>query len=90
MYDLYADLRQRLGYEFSVDILTVRPATDDEIRLGNLHREMIARVEATRANWVEASAGCPTCGERESDELIWQDDETVRCANCGTIYQPPE
>jgi len=31
---------------------------------------------------------CPKCGERQSDNLVWQDDETVRCANCGHRYQP--
>ena len=36
----------------------------------------------------EANA-CPRCGERNQDNLVWQDDgETVRCATCGREYKP--
>jgi len=35
-------------------------------------------------------AGCPQCGERCLDKLVWQDDgETVRCSTCGKQYTPP-
>lgn len=43
LYDLYADLRKQLGREVPIKILTVRPATDDEIELWNWHHEMLAR-----------------------------------------------
>jgi len=43
LYDLYADLRKRLGREVEVVIHTVRPATDEEIGLWNWHHEMLAR-----------------------------------------------
>lgn len=33
-------------------------------------------------------SACPGCGERNADMLIWQDDDTVRCFGCGTVYQP--
>ena len=36
----------------------------------------------------EADA-CPRCGERRQANLIWQDDAKVKCANCGTLYEPP-
>jgi len=36
----------------------------------------------------EANA-CPRCGERNQDNLVWQDDGKVKCSNCGTIYEPP-
>ena len=37
----------------------------------------------------EANA-CPRCGERNQDNLVWQDDgETVRCTTCGNQYTPP-
>jgi rubredoxin len=32
--------------------------------------------------------GCPQCGERRSDYLVWTEDESVRCATCGTVYSP--
>ncbi len=31
---------------------------------------------------------CPNCGERESDELVWLDDERVECQRCRTVYCP--
>jgi hypothetical protein len=36
----------------------------------------------------EADA-CPRCGERNQDNLVWQDDGKVKCTNCGTLYEPP-
>jgi len=32
---------------------------------------------------------CPRCGERNQDNLVWQDDETVKCTTCGNQYTPP-
>jgi len=43
------------------------------------------------ANVVKTPAACPNCGERNADNLVWQDEnETVRCAGCGTTYHPCE
>jgi len=36
----------------------------------------------------EANA-CPRCGERNQGNLVWQDDETVKCTTCGKQYTPP-
>jgi len=46
LHDLYADLRERLGREVPINILTVRPATDDEIELWRWHQESLARERA--------------------------------------------
>ena len=32
--------------------------------------------------------GCPSCGERRADELVWLDDERVRCQTCGSVFRP--
>jgi hypothetical protein len=41
------------------------------------------------ANHVTPAEACPSCGERNADRLVWQDDdETVRCVGCGTTYRP--
>ncbi len=37
---------------------------------------------------VEPEDGCPRCGETATDNLVWQDDATVHCTNCGTRYRP--
>jgi len=36
----------------------------------------------------EADA-CPGCGERNADNLAWQDDGAVKCSTCGKQYTPP-
>ena len=37
---------------------------------------------------VEEAFGCPNCHNRNMDELVWLDDETVKCPRCNTEYQP--
>lgn len=29
---------------------------------------------------------CPVCGEKRISYLIWQDDDTLLCWNCGNVY----
>jgi len=36
----------------------------------------------------EADA-CPKCGERNVDNLVWQDNGKVKCSTCGKQYTPP-
>ena len=43
VYELYADLRERLGREVPINILTVREATTEEIELMKWHNEMVAK-----------------------------------------------
>ena len=42
LYDLYADLRERLGRDVPIEIRTIRPATTDEIDMLKWHNEMLA------------------------------------------------
>ena len=39
-------------------------------------------------NLVSPDAACPVCGERDTDRLVWIDDDIVRCTRCGTEYDP--
>ncbi len=40
---------------------------------------------------VEQALGCPRCGERRVDWLVWDDDgEQVTCQTCGQVYDPME
>jgi hypothetical protein len=39
---LHADIGQRLGKDVPVNVLVVRPATDDEIELDGWNQEMVA------------------------------------------------
>jgi rubredoxin len=32
--------------------------------------------------------GCPQCGERRHDWLVWGEDEVLRCQTCGHAYDP--
>ena len=43
LYDLYADLREKLGRDVSITIHTVREATREEIDLWTWHHEMLAK-----------------------------------------------
>ena len=43
LHELYADLRERYGRDVPINILTIRPATDEEIELMRWHNEMVAR-----------------------------------------------
>lgn len=37
---------------------------------------------------VDVEDACTFCGERDMDQLVWLDGDTVGCGNCGTRYQP--
>jgi hypothetical protein len=43
LHDLYSDRRERLGKDVPINILTIRPATNEEIELQRIHDEMMAR-----------------------------------------------
>ena len=43
LYDLYADLRERLGKEVPITIQLCRPATDEEIAMMRRHKGCLAR-----------------------------------------------
>jgi hypothetical protein len=38
---------------------------------------------------VAETDACPGCGERNVDNLVWQDDRAVKCSTCGKQYTPP-
>ncbi|HMO84629.1 MAG TPA: hypothetical protein PKC18_06885 [Lacipirellulaceae bacterium] len=46
LHDLYVDLRERHGADVPINILTVRPATSEEIELQRFHDEAMAREPA--------------------------------------------
>ena len=48
---------------------------------------------------VEPRYACTCCGERREDYLVWEDEDAlppdadavmVKCASCGTVYDPNE
>ena len=47
LHELYADMRERLGQEVPINILTVRPAIEDEIELWRFHHEAVSRERAS-------------------------------------------
>jgi uncharacterized Zn finger protein len=48
---------------------------------------MVAIANDNSDNLVEPEYGCPKCGERDADRLVWRD-EQVECRTCGTVYEP--
>jgi len=48
-------------------------------------------IEMDETNLVHPDDGCPRCGERDVDHLVWNDDgATVTCRTCGIEYVPGE
>ena len=40
-------------------------------------------------NQVGPENACPTCHERDADQLVWDEaGERVTCSRCGTTYDP--
>ena len=66
--------------------LNPRLVTDAEMALDEI-RERLNASSATPDAHVADAHGCPRCGETHQDKLIWQDDETIECASCGTRYE---
>ena len=69
------------GVEMTDDLAALHRCLD------RFHAEAKA-AEAEAQTWVRAEWGCPGCGERIMDELIWVDDATVECQTCGHSYVP--
>jgi uncharacterized Zn-finger protein len=46
-------------------------------------------INAQADELVAEADACPGCGERNIDNLVWQDDDKVKCTNCGTLYKLP-
>jgi len=46
LHELYADMRERLGKEVPINILTIRTATSDEVEVMKWHHEKLAREAA--------------------------------------------
>lgn len=49
--------------------------------------EWAVKEDAADAERVATAHGCPRCGERRMDRLVWQDDVSVRCASCQRVYR---
>jgi len=49
LYELCADLRERLGRDVPIEIRTIRAATTEEIDMMKWHHEMLAREAAWQA-----------------------------------------
>jgi hypothetical protein len=39
-------------------------------------------------NLVAPEDTCPRCGVRDTDLLVWLDDQRVECQRCKAIYEP--
>jgi hypothetical protein len=46
-------------------------------------------INAQADELVAEADACPKCRERNVDNLVWQDDKTVKCSTCGSQYTPP-
>lgn len=80
--------KQDAATQLREDYETVR----DEIRRGvrTGADALIDAADYPELDLVEPRYACPCCGERREDYLEWQEDDTVKCATCGTVYDPNE
>ena len=46
-------------------------------------------INAQADGLVAETDACPKCHQRDADNLVWQDDGTVKCTTCGKQYEPP-
>lgn len=68
--------------------VTIQNLIDSGKRSAKIDAHDLIETLLAIADRLESTAACPTCCERDPDRLIWQDDRMVRCASCGTTYQP--
>lgn len=69
-------------------MVSMRLPADTIARLKRMARRYGSQSN-TVVELVDAKFACPTCGERDMDSLVWNDDgETVTCASCGETYDP--
>ena len=53
-----------------------------------MRRFRIAEEPPPGPNDAQPEDACPGCGNRDADTLVWQEDDEVVCAKCGTRYRP--
>jgi rubredoxin len=46
--------------------------------------------DEAEADLCPVAYGCPKCGERRHDFLVWDEDEGLRCQTCGHVYDPED
>lgn len=52
----------------------------------NMFQTVLAKLRGEEL--VDKRVGCPDCGERRVDELIWDQHGVVKCQTCGREYVP--
>jgi len=93
-----AGAKRRTGQRADQALLSAANATlalwdkhglgDDDAESEPVHNALAKALRHADPNGrVTDECGCPDCGETHTDALIWQDDETIRCATCGTRYE---
>jgi len=81
------DCNTMIFYSFSDGSMAgTKPAKPLAMRKGKKYQAWVVEPE----HIVNPEDACPNCGERDIDRLVWIDaeSETVRCATCGTRYEP--
>jgi len=65
-----------------------RSTTIDANDLIDLFLTIAEEIDPPDAQLVDTQFACPGCGQRRQDRLVWQDDETVLCSECGINFVP--
>ena len=60
-----------------------------QVEITNWSADTLATYDIPETELVDAAFACPKCGERDMDQLPWnEDDDTVTCGRCGHTYDP--
>jgi len=90
--------KRRARHQVGQDLFSAAKATlalwdkhglgDDDAESEPAHNALAEALRDADPNGrVTDECGCPHCGETRADALVWQDDETIRCASCGRRYE---
>ena len=66
-----------------------RREREQEANRADAIADLDAGVDTDGSELVEEAAACPECGNRITDELVWDEESgIVTCAKCGGWYDP--
>jgi hypothetical protein len=75
----------------TLDFRVVRSDVYDTKFEGGKNEMAEYRIESNcNSDKVKRQFGCPNCKNQIMDELVWLDDETVKCTRCKTEYKITE
>ncbi len=67
---------------------TIQKLIQSDVRSAKIDAHDLVETLLAIADRLESTVYCPKCGTQDPDNLVWKDDRTVQCFNCGETHQP--